>query len=100
MPTNQLDSLMHFAESNVFTKAGLLEYRKWLEATAKILHLQANHRSLALKHQACRGRACVLTHVGERLLCHPEEGCLDHRRQAFRSEGLFIGDCPAIAAQR
>src|SRR2546423_14482920 len=37
MPTNQLDSLMHFAQPNVFTKTGLVEYCPWLQAPAPLL---------------------------------------------------------------
>jgi hypothetical protein len=83
MPTNQLDPLMHFAEPNVFTKARLVEYCKWLEATATIFHLQVDPRPLALKRHACCGRVCVLTHIGERLLRNPEESRFDRWRQAL-----------------
>src|SRR5437588_1652024 len=65
MPTNQLDSLMHFAQPKVFSKASLVEYCLWLEARATILHLQVDRRPLALKRQACRGRTRVLAHIGE-----------------------------------
>src|SRR6266566_9384211 len=100
MPTNQLDSLMHFTQPKVFAKTGLVEYCKWLEATSTILHLQVDPRPLALEHQACRGRACVLTHIGERLLRHPEKSRFDRWRQALRPQRLIVGDRPAVATQR
>src|SRR5690348_17250705 len=100
MPTNQLDSLMHFAQPNVFTKARLVEDCQWLEATATILHLQVDLRSLALERQACRRCARVLTHIGERLLGHPEESCFNGGREAFWPQRLIVADRPALVAQR
>ena len=61
----------------MFTKMGLVEHREWLEATAPILHFQADRPFLTLKRQASPCRTCVLTHIGERLLCNPEESRFD-----------------------
>src|SRR6266571_6533266 len=83
MPANKLNSLLHFAESNVFTQVGLAEHSIWFKPTAPILHFQANHRSLALKRNTCSGRACVLTGVGQRLLRNPEECRFKRRWQAL-----------------
>src|SRR5205807_6027102 len=100
MPTNQLDSLMHFTQPNVFTKTGLVEYCQWLEATATILHLQVDPRPLALKRQACCSGVRVLTHIGERLLRNPEESRFDRWRQALGPQRLIVGDRPAVATLR
>src|SRR5690242_13001709 len=67
MPTNQFDSLMHFAQSNMFAKAGLVKDCLWFEATGAVLHLQMDHWPLTLERQAGRSGARVFTHIGERL---------------------------------
>ena len=51
MPTDKLDSLLHFAESNVFTRAGFLEHGQGLEATTPVLHLQVDHCPFTLKRK-------------------------------------------------
>src|SRR2546429_1204819 len=59
VPTDQFDSLLHFAEPNMLTKARLLEHCQWLQATAPILDLQADRRPVALNRKTCPRRACV-----------------------------------------
>jgi hypothetical protein len=80
MPTDKLNSLSHFAQPNVLTRTGLVEHRQWLEATAPILQFQADRSHLTLKRKPCPCRARVLTHIGERLLCNPEESRFDRWR--------------------
>src|SRR6266487_689868 len=57
VPTDQFDSLLHFAEPNMLAEANLLEHSQWLKATAPILYLQADRRRVALKRKTCPGRA-------------------------------------------
>ena len=83
LPTDKLDSLLHFAEPNVFTKAGLLKHSQGLEATTPVLHLQVDHCLSTLKCKTRQKCACVLVRVGECLLRNPEERRFDHWRQTF-----------------
>src|SRR5260370_32841512 len=83
LPTDKLDSLLHFAEPNILTKASLLEHRKWLETIAPVLHLQEGHLPPALKRKTCLRRTGVLTHISKRLLRNPAEWRFNLRRQAL-----------------
>ena len=51
MPTDKLDSLLHFAESNVCSRAGLLEHSLGLEATTPVLHLKVDRCPFTLKRK-------------------------------------------------
>src|SRR6266487_5394552 len=82
VPTDQFDSLLHFAESNMLAEARLMEHSQWLEATAPILYLQADRRRVALKCKTRSGRTCVLACIGERFLRNPEKCRLNSWRQA------------------
>src|SRR5436305_8127944 len=83
IPTDQFDSLLHFAEPNLFTKARYLEHSQWLEATAPILYLQADRRPVALKRKTRPGRTRVLTCIGERFLRNTDACRFDRWWQAF-----------------
>ena len=49
MPTDKLDSLLHFAEPNVCTRAGFLEHGLRLETTTPDLHLEVDRCPFTLK---------------------------------------------------
>src|ERR1700676_3592313 len=81
MPTDKLDPLLHFAQPKALTRASLVEHSQWFEATAPVLHLQADLRRLALKCNTCPGCTCVLACVVERFLCNSEECVFNRWRQ-------------------
>src|SRR6266704_4933395 len=83
VPTDQFDSLLHFAEPNMLAEASLMEHSQWLKATAPILYLQPDRRRVALKRKTCPGRECMLACVGERFLRNPEKCRLNCWWQAF-----------------
>src|SRR6266571_309399 len=83
VPTDQFDSLLHFAEPNMLAEARLLEHSQRLEATAPILYLQAYRQRVELKCKTRSGRTCMLACISERFLRNPEKCRLNRWRQAF-----------------
>src|SRR5215204_2753064 len=96
LAAQQCDPLPHGGEAHPLDRTLLSQYRRWVEPSPLIPHLEAYLAPPLRQCDAHRGGLGVLVHVIERFLGDPEERDLYLGRQPLSLEGSLVADLSTL----